>query len=44
MAGGRLYRPLATDNERRTTFDQMVKRLLDLIGRGSPPSTPLIGS
>ena len=44
MAGGRLYRPLATDAERRTTFDQMVTRLLDLIGRGSPPSTPLIGS
>ena len=43
MAGGRLFRPLATDAERRATFDQMVKRLLDLIGRGSPPHAPLIG-
>jgi hypothetical protein len=43
MAGGRLFRPLATDAERRATFDQMVNRLLDLIGRGSPPHAPLIG-
>jgi nanoRNase/pAp phosphatase (c-di-AMP/oligoRNAs hydrolase) len=43
MAGGRLFRPLATDAERRATFDQMVSRLLDLIGRGNPPHAPLIG-
>jgi hypothetical protein len=43
MAGGRLFRPVATDAERRATFDQMVSRLLDLIGRGSPPHAPLIG-
>jgi nanoRNase/pAp phosphatase (c-di-AMP/oligoRNAs hydrolase) len=44
MAGGRLFRPLATEAAQRATFDQMVKRLLDLIGRGSPASAPLIGS
>ena len=44
MAGGRLYRPLATDSEKQATFDQMVSRLLDLIGRKSPLSAPLIGS
>jgi len=44
MAGGRLFRPVTTDTERQATFDQMVHLLLDLIGRGSPPSTPLIGS
>ena len=44
MAGGRLFRSIATDAEQRATFDQMVNRLLNLIGRGSPPSSPLIGS
>jgi hypothetical protein len=44
MAGGRLFRPVATDVDKQATFEQMVKRLLDLIGRGSPPSAPLIGS
>jgi nanoRNase/pAp phosphatase (c-di-AMP/oligoRNAs hydrolase) len=44
MAGGRLFRPVATDADQRAAFDQMVKRLLDLIGRGNPPSAPLIGS
>jgi len=44
MAGGRLFRPVATDADKHATFEQMVKRLLDLIGRGNPPSAPLIGS
>jgi nanoRNase/pAp phosphatase (c-di-AMP/oligoRNAs hydrolase) len=44
MAGGRLFRPVATDADQEATFEQMVKHLLDLIGRGSPPSAPLIGS
>ncbi len=44
MAGGRLFRPVATDADQQATFEQMVKHLLDLIGRGSPPSAPLIGS
>ena len=44
MAGGLLFRSIATDAEQRATFDQMVNRLLNLIGRGSPPSSPLIGS
>jgi hypothetical protein len=44
MAGGRLFRPVATDADKQAIFEQMVKRLLDLIGRGSPPSAPLIGS
>lgn len=44
MAGGRLFRPVTTDADQGATFEQMVTRLLDLIGRGSPPSAPLIGS
>ena len=44
MAGGRLFRPVATDADQQATFEQMVKHLLDLIGRGNPPSAPLIGS
>ena len=44
MAGGRLFRPVATDADKQAIFEQMVKRLLDLIGRKSPLSAPLIGS
>ena len=43
MAGGRLFLPLAEDAERQATFSRMVSRLLALIGRGEPPSAPLIG-
>jgi nanoRNase/pAp phosphatase (c-di-AMP/oligoRNAs hydrolase) len=43
MAGGRLLVPIATDTDEQATFDRMVHRLLDLVGRKPPSHSPLIG-
>ena len=44
MAGGRLFHPVASEAEQQAIFRRMANRLIELIGRQSTPSTPLIGS
>jgi len=43
MAGARLYSPPGTDGEQRATFDRLIQRLLEILGRKVPAHAPLIG-
>jgi nanoRNase/pAp phosphatase (c-di-AMP/oligoRNAs hydrolase) len=43
MAGGRLFIPITADTDEQATFDRMVRRLLDLVGRKPASRAPLIG-